>query len=113
MKTVTTTKKIYLHADSFDKDILNIYYSDMSEYGDILIATKEVELSFDVPEDYDVVQLEIDQLTKAKKVIQAENHLKVQNIEDQIQRLLAIGHDVGVCKADGAFETIADEEGKQ
>lgn len=95
MKTITTTQKIYLHARSYDKEDITINFGDMTQYGDILIATKDIELSFDVPEDYDVVQLEVDQLKNALSIVKAESYVKEQNIEEQIQRLLAIGNDGG------------------
>ena len=93
MKTITKTSTYFLHASSYDKNELVIYSCDMTKHGDILLAEKDFEISIDVPENLDITQLEINGLNKEKEKIQAETPLKVQNIEDQIQRLLAIGHD--------------------
>ena len=97
MKTITETVEMYLYArKSFDNGATIYEWVACSMdgiTGYILVATKEFELSIALPDDFDLTQAEIDTLQAAKEKIQAETHLKVQNIEDQIQRLLAIGHD--------------------
>lgn len=56
------------------------------------VVIREVNLEFDVPDDFDPVPSQIASLKRKKKEIQAETNVKVNNIEEQIQALLAIEH---------------------
>lgn len=91
MKTVTKTHTIYLTAKKIGREYsYGIELVDMSEYGYINVETKEIELSMDVPEGYDPVTGHIDALRDEKQKIGAEAQVKINNIEEQIQSLLAI-----------------------
>ncbi len=56
----------------------------------VFISEQEVEI--EVPDNFDPVPGMISGLKAEKQRIQAECNVKVENIEDQIQRLLAIEH---------------------
>lgn len=91
MENVTKKHTIYLTAKKIGgKYSYGIEMVDMSEYGYITVETKEIEVSMDVPEGYDPVNGHIDALRDEKQKIGAEAQVKINNIEDQIQSLLAI-----------------------
>lgn len=54
------------------------------------LGTMEVTMA--IPRGYDFTTGQIDILKAEKEKIQAEAHLKAENIENQIQALLAIEH---------------------
>lgn len=54
------------------------------------IGTFEVEIT--VPE-FDAVAVQVKMLENQLAKLNADHHVATQNIKDQIQRLLAIGHD--------------------
>ena len=93
MKTITKDMTIYLTAKdwlgegNYDYDI---QFSDMSEYGYIFVAKKEIEFSMEVPEGFDPVNGHIDALKAEKQRIAGEAQIKMNNLEEQIQSLLAI-----------------------
>ena len=91
MQTTETveTVKLYLHINKYGPGY-DCYTSDMSEFGDVLVAIQEFELVFDIPDDFDEVEAKIGTLEKAKAKINAEAWVKTQNIDEQIQSLLAI-----------------------
>lgn len=100
MTTITKTVEMYLYA----RKVWSVESKSETKYewvacsmermaNYIFVAKKEFNLSVDVPADFDLNQTEINGLHEVKEKIQAETHLKIQNIDDQIQRLLAIGHD--------------------
>lgn len=95
MKTVTKTETMYLHLWPKFKDEYLIFTHDATSSGYIMVAKKEIEVTFEIPDDLNLTQLEIDGITQEKERIQAATHVKIQNLDDQIQRLLAIGHDEG------------------
>jgi len=73
---------------------LNLLSCDMSQYGYILIGEVEVSVDYDLPDNLNITQLEIDSLRKAQKRIQAEAQNNITRIEEQIQSLLCIEHKV-------------------
>ncbi len=93
MKTITETVALYLHLSKYKEDGYDIYMTNMAEYGDVLVTTKEFEVSFDVPEDFNANTAKVESLEEKKRKIGAEAQLQINNIEEQIQSLLAIGHD--------------------
>ena len=64
--------------------------TDMTEYGYQTIATKEVEVEIDFPENFDPVNCHIDALKEKKQAIAAKAQVDMNNLEEQIQSLLAI-----------------------
>ena len=89
MTTFTKTEPLYLH-QQFSSGEYMIFQTDMTEYGYVLVNTQGIEITMDIPEGYDKVNSRIDQLKDEKQKIQAEAHLKAENIEEQIQSLLCI-----------------------
>ena len=89
MKTITETVKLYLHQD-MHSDKHTIFQTDMSEYGYILVSYKDVEITMDIPEGYDKNTAHIDSLKAEKQKIAGDAQLKMNNLEEQIQSLLAI-----------------------
>lgn len=60
---------------------------NMSEYGYTPVLEQTVTFEADIPDDFDIVSAEIDQLQKTKKKIQADAQLQVTQIEERIQSL--------------------------
>lgn len=90
----TMKQTMYVHAskkyngtNEFDIDMK---VCDMTEYGYILIGTVEVSADFDLPDDFNFTQAEIDSLKTQKSKIQAEAQMKITQIDEQIQRLQCI-----------------------
>ena len=71
---------------------LQLFQADMSEYGYLLIGTVDVEVDYELPDDFNFTQLEIDNLKKEKKRIQAEANKKLVAIDEKIQSLQCIEH---------------------
>lgn len=68
---------------------------DMSEYGYIHIDKVQVPVEYDLPDEFNFTQAEIDGLLAKKRAIQAEAQLKLTQIDEQIQRLQCIEHKHG------------------
>ena len=90
----TMKQTMYVHAskkyDGTDEFDIDMKICDMTEYGYILIGTVEVSADFDIPDDFNFTQAEIDSLKTQKSKIQAEAQIKITQIEEQIQRLQCI-----------------------
>ena len=90
MKTITKTETAYLHLSKYIDGEYVVYMTDMSEYGDVLVATQEIEFSIDIPEDFNPNNARVDSLKAEKQKIAGDAQIKMNNIEEQIQSLLAI-----------------------
>lgn len=91
----TITQSMFVHASKdygSDDYKLSMKICDMSEYGYIYIGKVEVSVDYDLPENFNFTQCEIDLLRKEQKRIQAEAQMKVVRIEEKIQSLLCIEH---------------------
>ena len=92
----TIKQKMFIHAVkdySAEGSLkLNLMACDMSKYGYILIGEVEVSVDYDLPENFNFTQAEIDALRKEQKRIQAEAQNNITRIEEQIQSLLCIEH---------------------
>lgn len=53
------------------------------------------EIDIDLPEDFDAESAMIDILTAKKSKLEADHYVAVKKIDDQINELLAIAHNVG------------------
>ncbi len=86
----TITKTIFLSASPATyADDGYAYY--MSEYeSDDRIMMGSIEVSIDIPEGFDINSAHVEILKKEKNKIYAEAQLKCNNLEEQIQSLLAI-----------------------
>lgn len=84
-------RKIFLHLSDYYEGGILLSGTDVSQsLGYPCIGSIDVE--FTVPEFYDT-KLQVEALENHLQALNAEHHLKTKNIKDQIQRLLAIGHD--------------------
>ena len=63
---------------------------DMSEFGYILVETKTTNVSFDTPEDFDPRQAHVETLQAEKAKILTGAQIMADNIDCQINSLLAI-----------------------
>ena len=59
------------------------------------VFVKEIEVTFDVPDDFNPVPEQLAILEAAKQKARAEFQARVTEIDRQIQSLLAIEHEVG------------------
>ena len=90
------TKKMFIHLAEHAVNGVVLYGFDMSDQntcgGEPYICIGSIDVEFTIPE-YDFTKLQVEALENHLQTLNAEHHLKTQNIKDQIQRLLAIGHD--------------------
>ena len=95
MKHVITTK-LHVHAEkSWSGNVsFKALGADMSEYGYIHLCEVDVEVPFELPDDFSFTTEEIRVLKEQKKAIQAEANRKIVQIEERIQSLLCIEHKV-------------------
>lgn len=70
------------YKDEMQYILLNV---DMSQFGYIQVGTLDVE--FEVPDDFNPTQAEIEVLEKEKQRLRAELSVKLMNIDDQISKL--------------------------
>ena len=91
----TIKQNLFVHAEK-DHETggheLVLHYSDMSQYGYIFIGEVEVSVDYDLPDNFNYTQAEIDVLRKEQKRIHAEAQNKITRIEEKIQSLLCIEH---------------------
>jgi len=83
------TRDIFIHHSDYNEDNIKIFNCEMTEYGDVFLG--KVSVTFEIPQ-IDVAAAKIEMLEKGIEKLQAETHLKVTNMKEQIQSLLAIGH---------------------
>lgn len=84
---------MHVHASKdYGKDEvrLSLYLTDMSEYGYICLGKLEVEVPFDLPEDFSFEGEQVKALQKEKKSVQAQCQSRLNQIDEQIARLLCI-----------------------
>jgi hypothetical protein len=93
MTTIKKSTKLYLCESTASYAIDGEYFifqSEMSSHGYVTVATTDADVSFEVPDDYDKTAEHIAILEEEKNRINAEAYVKTENIEHQIQSLLAI-----------------------
>ena len=91
MKTITTKHTVFLAATkSMGEYKYEINMVDMTDYGSITVESKEIEISMEVPEGYNPVSGHIDALKEEKQKIAAKAQVEMNNLEEQIQSMLAI-----------------------
>ena len=92
----TIKKTMFVHAEKayfgVEEFKLSLLACDMSQYGFILIGEVEVSVDYDLPDNFNYTQAEIDSLRKEQKRIQAEAQNNITRIEETIQSLLCIEH---------------------
>jgi hypothetical protein len=81
------TAKMYVQGkrDYTNKMEYHLHSGDMTDYGYVTVGTIEVE--FEVPDDFNPVQAEIEMLKHAKAKVESEAMSKMRLIEDQIRNL--------------------------
>lgn len=66
------------------------FQADMSNYGYTKIMEVPVLFDFEIPDDFSLVQAEIESLKEQKKIVQATAQMKITQLEEQIQSLQCI-----------------------
>ena len=90
----TITKEIFIHVDTEAYHGPKFYCTDydasdgMQCY--VLLGTQEV--TFKIPQNIDIKGEVIKGLENDKEKIQADTHMKLKDIQDKIDNLLAIEH---------------------
>lgn len=94
--TIKSTMFVHAQKPYFGKNEfkLSLLACDMSQYGYIFIGEVEVSVDYDLPDNFNYTQAEIDVLRKEQKRIQAEAQNNITRIEEQIQSMLCIEHKV-------------------
>ncbi len=85
------TLKMYVHKFRHHAEHSDVYLysSDMSDRS--MFCLGETEVTFSIPEK-DPVVAQVESLEDCIQKLQAETHIKVTNMKEQIQSLLAITH---------------------
>lgn len=89
-EVVELEKMVHLN----DRGVIGLWDSDMSAY-DCGACIGKTTISFIMPEG-DVIKSMVSSLQEQIKTDRANHHVKIAQLEDKIQQLLAIGHDGGV-----------------
>jgi hypothetical protein len=88
---VTVKGFLHWHKYEWAKDpSYQIWRSDMSDTSPDYVCLGEREFEVEVPDDFDPRPSQISALRAYKQKILAETQAKVDNIEEQIQRLLCL-----------------------
>jgi hypothetical protein len=88
-KPKTVTRELFIHHSSYREDNIWVCSDDMSDHGDILLG--KVSVTFEIPQR-DIAAAKVEMLEKQIEKLQAKTQIKVTNMKEQIQSLLAIGH---------------------
>lgn len=87
------TVKMWVYWVQYDdmKPYLTLYESaGMGKQSPNWTIVREMDIDIEAPEDFDPRPQQIASLREKKKEVQAELQVKINNIDEQIQRLLAI-----------------------
>jgi len=86
------TKTVYLVATKAARWMDEDYHYSLFDFPPFAnyIAISEQEITFDVPDDFDYVNAQVDILKAEKSKIEADAYIKTQNIQEQIEGILAI-----------------------
>ena len=87
----TITKKLQLHWSTSSYDESNpwqLFGCDMSKHGYVHVG--EVDVTFDVPDNFDPREPQIAMLEQKKEQLTNEFHAEVTRIETEISKLKAI-----------------------
>lgn len=92
MTTITLKMHVHARRSDYDGSISWYLYSTpcMQEYGYVQLF--EHDVSFEIPDDFDMTPAEIALLKEAKKAVQAACQKKLDEIDEKIQKLLCIEH---------------------
>jgi hypothetical protein len=93
--TIPVTLYIHYHNLSMLKSKYVVATCDMSRnYPDqyILLETREIDLTINQPEPFDIIALQVDQLRAQKTNIATVAEREIAAVEDKIQQLLCIEH---------------------
>lgn len=82
----------FIHADPYSDDLI-LFGHDASSSGYPCLGKTTV--SFTMP-DGDAIKAMISLIEEQIKTERADHHVKITQLEDKMQQLLAIGHDGGV-----------------
>ena len=82
----TVTEQLYISQSQWGD--VSITACDMTEHGYITLGTETITL--DVPQDININQIKIDNLKEQKQKLLAETEVKLNTLEEDIQKLLCI-----------------------
>lgn len=92
MDLPTTVEQIlYIHLDAYTKRP-TIFTHDMTDCDYLLLGTHTVTVP--IPQDVDLVQLQITTLETHKTALENEHFVKVRDLDERIQSLLALEHKI-------------------
>lgn len=84
-----TTTKLYIHKSPYSGGF-DVFLSDMTEYGNVLLDTVDVEIEFTVPSEREMVAREVAMLKTEQNRINGEAYAKNKALQDRIDSLLCI-----------------------
>ena len=82
----TVTAELFISQNQWGN--VSVFVSDMSQHGCITLGTKTITV--DIPQDININQLKIDNLKEQKQKLLAETEVKLNTLEEDIQKLLCI-----------------------
>jgi len=91
-KQITKTLYIHYNASHFDDDSKISILDFESTGGELFprVLLGKIEVTFDIPQDVNVVEALVDQLKKQKAVIAAKAHKEQAELDRKIHELLAL-----------------------
>lgn len=87
------TVKTFLHWQKYAwEDVASYVFfcSDMTKHSPDRALIREMEVEVEIPDNFNPAPQQIEALRSKKREVLAETEVKVQNLDEQIQRLLAI-----------------------
>lgn len=92
MKVKVKSNLHYYKSKWADKPSYSLHDGDLSKASPDFVVIKAVELEFDIPDDFDPVPKQIESLKAKKQEVMADTQMKLNQLDEQIQRLLCIEH---------------------
>ncbi len=90
MKVPVKGYVVWRNEESFPEPRFETWPSDMSGIGPTHIGVVPLELEVEIPDDFDPIPEQVAILRKKKQEVMAQAQQRVNNLEEQIQRLLCI-----------------------
>ena len=88
------TVKLFIHESKYSTGELDVFTFDMSDSDYVLLGTIETELEFNMPSHQEITAIKVTALKEKKQTLKNECAIKVENIDNEIQKLMAITSEV-------------------
>lgn len=92
MKQTIKMKLFYVKYEWKDTPHLTLCDSDLHKSSPEYALVKEMAIDCECPEDFDPTPQQIENLKEKRNQVMAETQMQINDIDEQIQRLLCIEH---------------------